>query len=72
MFSSVYLMDPQEIINFHLTKQKTPQTPTKICEKCKGQMNKGSIRISGNAKYQEWVCEKCSFEKCDFIGLADQ
>jgi hypothetical protein len=71
-YSSGIVMDPQEIINFHLTKQKnSEEEPDKICEKCKSPMTKGSVRISGNAKYQEWQCTKCSHEMCDLLGLAE-
>lgn len=69
-------MDPKEIINFHLNRQKDKEKKeeneeVKLCPKCKSEMVKGSIRTSGNVNYQMWSCSKCSHEEADLVSLND-
>jgi ribosomal protein L37AE/L43A len=62
-------MDPEEIINMHLNKQKKKELNIRICGKCKGEMIDQGIRTSGNVNYHIWECSKCSHEDAELEGL---
>ena len=62
-------MNPDEIINMHLRKQKDKERNAKICEKCKSEMMDKGIRTSGNVNYHIWICSKCSHETAELDGL---
>jgi hypothetical protein len=42
---------------------------TIICNKCKGQMKKKGVMISGNTRYNEYECIKCGNKMLKAIGI---
>ncbi|MFP4111483.1 MAG: hypothetical protein ACLFPQ_03905 [Candidatus Woesearchaeota archaeon] len=64
-------MDPKEIIEHHLKKQKDKERGVKICDKCRGEMKKQGKRTSGNVNYMIWQCIKCGKETTELVGLEE-